>query len=477
MHISPKEPEAFTRQVDELSKQIYPILEFHDNIIQKISEAIDKIPILPDLLEQLQEQVNIFVFSLLAPYVMPIIKQVKTELSTGSSEVIKSSQEKQLIVFHDDNSTDPTHSMLSKDHFSNVLNEPAGKIASNVVKWVVPQIVACWDDPNVDIARTVNRICNGVFHHPALNQYGEDGAQDGRRAMFGTVANWWQSLDEREKNELRNKLSREGVQSGRNHKEGVKDNGHGCGKPLGMPSMKTSQSSGALGGIGSLAALGGIGSMLGSGSGGGHYGGSSSGIGSMASSAVGGGAMGSLVGGLVENAVGGDLLGSNFDDDNANKKEFKKKQHGRDGSVTEQVIQTGHHPGQHPQYGQQEHGAHPVPQYGQQQHGGQQYGQQHGQQHGDQERYGQASMSQTQYPGGGYRQEYQRYEQDGPGGQTGYGFQQSQEVRPMHGGGYEQRVERRFEHPGGRYEQEVQEQRVSPHGRVESREEKKHGMS
>ena len=137
MHISPKEPEAFTRQVDELSKQIYPILEFHDNIIQKISEAIEKIPILPDLLEQLQEQVNVFVFSLLAPYVMPIIKQVKTELSTGSSEVIQSSQEKQLIVFHDDNSSDPTHSMLSKDHFSNVLNEPAGKIASNVVKWVV----------------------------------------------------------------------------------------------------------------------------------------------------------------------------------------------------------------------------------------------------------------------------------------------------------------------------------------------------
>ena len=92
MHISPKEPEAFTRQVDQISKQIYPILEFHDNIIQRISEAIDKIPILPDLLEQLQEQVNIFVFSLLAPYVMPIIKQVKTELATGSSEVIQSSQ-------------------------------------------------------------------------------------------------------------------------------------------------------------------------------------------------------------------------------------------------------------------------------------------------------------------------------------------------------------------------------------------------
>jgi glycerophosphoryl diester phosphodiesterase len=41
-------------------------------------------------------------------------------LNTGSSEVIESSKDKQLIVFHDDHSSDPTHSMLSKDHFSNV---------------------------------------------------------------------------------------------------------------------------------------------------------------------------------------------------------------------------------------------------------------------------------------------------------------------------------------------------------------------
>ena len=439
MHISPKEPEAFTQQVDQLSRQIYPILEFHDNIIQNISEAIDKIPILPDLLEQLQEQVNVFVFSLLAPYVMPIIKQVKTELSTGSSEVIQSSEEKQLIVFHDDNSTDPTHSMLSKDHFSNVLNEPAGKVASTVVKWVVPQIVACWEDPRIDIQRTTSRIINGVFHHPALREYGENGARDGRQAMFGVVQEWWGSLSERERAGLRDQLSREGVQQGRNHKEGVQDSGHGCGKPLGMPSMKTSQSSGALGGIGAMAALGGLGSMLGE-SGGKH---GSSGISGMASSAVGGGALGSMVGGLAKATMGGDMLGSAFEGGDADKKQYNKKQHGRDGSFTNQVVETGHRPAK-PQYGQPE-------------------------------RYGQASMSQTQYPDGGHRQDYQRYEQDGPGGLTGYGFQQSHEVRPTHGGGYEQRAERRYEHPGGAYEQEIQQQRVSSHGRVESREEKKKG--
>lgn len=140
MHITPKKPEAFTQQMEDISKQIYPIMEFHDNIMKSITEAIDKIPVLPDLIEELQNQISLFVFSLLAPFVMPIIKQVQAELQTGSSEVIQSSKDKQLIVFHDDESTDPTHSMLSKDHFSNVLNEPAGKVASQVLKWVVPQV-------------------------------------------------------------------------------------------------------------------------------------------------------------------------------------------------------------------------------------------------------------------------------------------------------------------------------------------------
>lgn len=144
MNISPREPEAWTKNLNDVTRQIYPIIEFHDEIMKGITETIDKIPILPDLIEQLQEQISVFVFSLLAPFVLPIIRQVQTELATGSSEVIQSSRDKQLIVFHDDHSSDPTHSMLSKDHFSNILNEPAGRIGCAVLSWVVPQIVSCW---------------------------------------------------------------------------------------------------------------------------------------------------------------------------------------------------------------------------------------------------------------------------------------------------------------------------------------------
>jgi hypothetical protein len=121
-HVSPRQPEAFTRQMQQVSKEIYPIIQWHDEIMQQITEAIDKIPILPDLIEQIENEINVFVFSLLAPFVVPIINQIKTELNEGSSEIIQSSKDKQLIVFHDDRSSNPTHSLLSKDHFSNVSN-------------------------------------------------------------------------------------------------------------------------------------------------------------------------------------------------------------------------------------------------------------------------------------------------------------------------------------------------------------------
>ena len=119
MNVSPRKPEEFTRYIQQIYKQVMPVIEFHDEIVMKITEAIEKIPILPQLVEQIEDQLSIFVFSIIAPFIVPVINQIKNELRTGSSEIIESSENEQHIVFHDDRSSDPTHSMLSKDHFSN----------------------------------------------------------------------------------------------------------------------------------------------------------------------------------------------------------------------------------------------------------------------------------------------------------------------------------------------------------------------
>ncbi|KAI9699504.1 MAG: hypothetical protein M1820_007135 [Bogoriella megaspora] len=457
MSVSPKEPEAWTRQLQEISKQILPILEFHDELMQSINEAIEKIPVLPDLIEKVQEQVQVFVFSLIAPFVLPIINQVKEELQTGSEEIIQSSKDKQLIVFHDDNSTDPTHSMLSKDHFSNILNEPAGRVASAVLSWVVPQLINAWDDERVDPTRTINRIINGVFHHPAMRQYGDDGARDGRNAMFSTVEHWWRQKDEREKQEFRRKLSREGVERNENHKEGVQDSGHGCGKPLWKPGAKTSSGSSGFGGPAG-GVLGGIGSALGGGHSPGRPSSSSGGAfdsaGKMAGDAVGGGALGSVVGGLV-GGVGASLLGGAFGGKEDEHKSYRTEQYGRDGSYSQSIQETAHRSGG---YGQQGSGK-------------------------SHQLFAldftltmmQLLSAMTQYSSGGHKEEYNRYEQDGSSGRTGYGFEQRVEAKPTYGGGFEQVSERKYERPGGQWESDVQRQGISSSGEQYASETRRHG--
>ena len=57
-HITPRDPEAWTVQLQEVSKQIYPILEWHDEIMQSITETIESIPVLPDLIENLQGKMD-----------------------------------------------------------------------------------------------------------------------------------------------------------------------------------------------------------------------------------------------------------------------------------------------------------------------------------------------------------------------------------------------------------------------------------
>ncbi|EDO03301.1 hypothetical protein SS1G_05782 [Sclerotinia sclerotiorum 1980 UF-70] len=418
-HVSPKDPEAFTLQMQQVAKEIYPIIQWHDEIMQQIREAIEKIPILPALIENIEDQINIFVFSLLAPFVLPIINQIKTELNTGSSEVIQSSKDKQLIVFHDDYSSDPTHSMLSKDHFSNILNECAGKIASQVLKWVVPQLISCWDDERIDPERTINRIIHGVFHHPALRYYGEDGASDGRQLMFRVVEEWWHNKDGDEQEEFRRKLSREGVEDGENHLEGVHDTGHGCGAPLKMSKQGPMMSS-----SNPLAneMMGGLTSAMGGGHGGssGFSEHASSGIGKFAGEAVGGGALGGIVGALA-GGLGGSLLAGVLGG-GAKEEAFSSQGYNSQGNYQQSYTEVGHS-GDH---------------------------------------YAQAEYTQEQLPGGGRRTDYQQYGQQGG---HGTGYEEISEQRPMYGGGYEQTNERIYERPDGRIETETWREGETADGR------------
>lgn len=200
----------------KVAAKIYPILEFRDHIVKAINATIAKIPGLEALVEKISETLTLFILSLLAPFVRPIINKVSESLKTGSSGVISASQDQQFGPWNDPHCTDPTHSMLSKDHFSNILNACAGRVAATILQYVVPRVLYAWEHPGVPVEEVMQDIIR-VFHHPAIR----DESLEIHRNMFNTVRKW---VDENpERNNLNNTLCSSSVKAGRNHKLNISE--------------------------------------------------------------------------------------------------------------------------------------------------------------------------------------------------------------------------------------------------------------
>ncbi|KAJ6258995.1 LOW QUALITY PROTEIN: hypothetical protein Dda_5890 [Drechslerella dactyloides] len=210
---------------EQLMQRVWPILQFRDRVFRAIESAIEKIPGLVDIVEKISELLSVFIFSLLAPILRPVIEQVALELKKGSNGVIDASAHAQFEPWNDPYCTDPTHSLLSKDHFSNRLNEPCGLIAQSVVKYVVPRIVFAWENPNTPVQVVLDDVIR-VFHHPACR----DPNLELHNNMFTAVKGWVGKLPDRGQR-LNSWLSSEGVRTGKNHTDGVvggaAEGGHG----------------------------------------------------------------------------------------------------------------------------------------------------------------------------------------------------------------------------------------------------------
>ncbi|KAI0389710.1 heterokaryon incompatibility Het-C [Xylariaceae sp. FL0594] len=203
----------------KVSKQVYPILAFRDKIVKAINRGIAKIPGLEDLLEKISETLTAFVLGLLAPFIRPVISAVTKALKDGSSGVISASAHSQLEPWTNPRCTDPTHSMLSKDHFTNVLNPCAGRVAATILQYVVPRVLYAWDHPGVPVHEVVDDVLR-AFHHPAIR----DERVDIQMQMFDTVRKWANEYPRRR--ELNHILGSESVKAGKNHIQAGQNNDH-----------------------------------------------------------------------------------------------------------------------------------------------------------------------------------------------------------------------------------------------------------
>lgn len=200
--------------------QIYPILVFRDKVVRTISSIIEKIPGLEALVDRITETLTVFILSLLAPFVRPVINAMSKTLQTGSEGVINSSGKHQYEVWTDPHCSDPTHSMLSKDHFSNLLNEPAGSVAAEILKYIAPRVLYAWEHPDVPVQQVLQDV-ESIFHHPAIRNE----RNEAHRNMYNAVKTWVDSRPDRGRG-LEAVLSSEAVRAGKNHKGGVNEHAH-----------------------------------------------------------------------------------------------------------------------------------------------------------------------------------------------------------------------------------------------------------
>lgn len=206
------EPSGPSSEADPMNiiKKIYPILEFRDKVVKAINKTIAKIPGLESLVERISETLTLFILSLLSPYIRPIIDTASKTLKQGSSTVVAASANSQFEPWNDPYCTDPTHSMLAKDHFSNKLNGVAGRVASSILQYVTPRVLYAWENPDLNVDEVTADIIR-VFHHPALR----DESLEIHRNMFHTVRQW---VDEQpDRHNLNEILGSASVKAGRNH--------------------------------------------------------------------------------------------------------------------------------------------------------------------------------------------------------------------------------------------------------------------
>ncbi|TFK56504.1 Het-C-domain-containing protein [Heliocybe sulcata] len=200
----------------EVQQQLWEVLKWRDGVMREILQRIEMIPGLSDLIENVTDALNAYVYTILAPWLGPIVQQVSSVLGEGSKAVIDSDDEYE--VFNNPDASDPSHSLLSKDHFQLILNEPAGKVAQVVVQYAVNLIVQAWYSDNEDPDQVISKILE-AFHHP---YYTNNNSQI-QHAMFTAMDKWFGSLGSEEGQQTLQALTKESVKEGRNKRIGSDD--------------------------------------------------------------------------------------------------------------------------------------------------------------------------------------------------------------------------------------------------------------
>ncbi|KND02730.1 uncharacterized protein SPPG_01813 [Spizellomyces punctatus DAOM BR117] len=225
----------------EMKASVWKILELRDRIVKGVEMTIEKIPGLSWLSEKISETVQVFVLTQLEPYMKPIMQQVVGKLQNTSAEIVNADSQRE--IFTNPHCSDPTHSLLSKDHFDLFLNEPAGLVAKVIVEHIVKAVVKAWSTSDASATSEAINLAMQVFVHPANLGFAKTPLQT---QMLDVVRKWAD-----ENRSILGQLDKASVMAGRNRRH-PETAGRGCGGgyiPPPQPQAQATygQSSGAYG--------------------------------------------------------------------------------------------------------------------------------------------------------------------------------------------------------------------------------------
>lgn len=199
-----------------LWQAIEPVLFLHDRISKYLQEGEeDAEESNQDISHgQLGEYTNQLVYKYIAVMIESSVKELRNAVKAARDRVDEEAAKADSAqVYLGGAASDPSHSDLSKDHFGNILNQPAGLVASITTNWTTQAIVKCWDDTHLDANETIDEIL-AILHHPAFPEKKTPIQQ----YMFEAVRLWWTARPEEEQAGLRAKLTKEAVQQ-RQHED------------------------------------------------------------------------------------------------------------------------------------------------------------------------------------------------------------------------------------------------------------------
>lgn len=192
---------------DDLTKALAKVVVLKDQVKAKVVDGFGDV-VGKGVLGDLEANLDVFVSQSLQKLITPLVSLINKKVEQLMDTVITGS-DAQWEVFNTTTSTDPTHSLLSKDHFRTILNEPAGLIARLVSVNTADKMVRVWENPTADVDAAISDILQCIFH-PDFPQPGGSDIQD---AMIGSVETWLNTMTPQDQTETLRRLTKDSIAS------------------------------------------------------------------------------------------------------------------------------------------------------------------------------------------------------------------------------------------------------------------------